>query len=127
MTSIIEEQHRTEHHTKNERCNAPYKLCDDSNCILKGKHYVCSDHEFHPGDRIVNWEFKNKYGWIYYTRPNIISINQVVYIKYDNDNNKIHARFGKCACADVFIKTDESRDLTKSHISTKYTKMFPLV
>lgn len=126
MTSITGDDHRTAHHTKNERCNAPYVLCDDDNCILKGKHKICSDHPFHPGDRITNWEFRNNYGWIYYTKPNPVAINQVIYIKYDNDNNKIYARFGKCACGDIFLYTDTPRDPSKAMITNKYREMFPI-
>ena len=127
MTSILNEDHKTQHHNQPERCNAPYVLCSDNNCILKGKHMVCSLHQFHPGDRIVNWEFRNQYGWIYYTKPNPINLNQVVYIKYDNNNTKIHARFGKCACGDIFLCDDCPRDPKQAYIQTKYTKMFPLI
>ena len=126
MTSVIPENHKTLHHTKNEKCKAGYVLCSDTTCIMYQKHMVCSDHPFHPGDRVVNWEFKNKYGYVYYTKPNVVSSNQIVYIKYDKDNQRIHARFGKCACGDVFLLTDQPRDLTKSRIQTKFTKYFPI-
>lgn len=126
MTSILNEDHRTAHHNQPERCNASYVLCNDNNCILKGKHMVCSNHPFHPGDRIINWEFKNKYGWVYYTKPNPVALNQIIYVKYDNDNNKIYARFGKCACTDIFLCTDCDRDVKKAKIYSKYDMYFPL-
>lgn len=125
MTSVLEDDHRTAHHNQPERCNAPYELCNDTNCNLYQKHRICSEHPFHPGDRIVNWEFRNKFGYVYYTRPNPITLDQVVYVKYDNET-KIHARFGKCACSDIFWCHDCPRDIKKAFVETKYTKMFPL-
>lgn len=125
--SVIPEVHKSIQHTSNERCSASYKVCDDTTCILYGKHNVCTEHEFHPGDRIINWELRNKTGWVYYTKPTVVSVDQVVYIKYDNDNNRIHASFGKCACGDIFLKNDVDRDLSKSLITSKYSIMFPQV
>ena len=57
---------------------------------------------------------------------NIVSLNQVVYIKYDNDDGKIYARFGKCACGDIFVCSDKPRNLKKAMIQNKYRTMFPI-
>lgn len=124
MTSITSDEHKVNHHTRNERCNSPYEICNDKSCIMYKKHMVCTAHPFHPGDRIINWEFRNMKGWVYYTKPNIINLNQVVYVKYDNDNAKIHARFGKCSCGDIFVDNEIPRNVTKSHIRNKLYNLF---
>lgn len=119
-TSIIPEEHRTFGHTGNEKCNAPYILCNDVTCSLYQQHRVCSVHPFHPGDRVVNWEFRNKYGWIYQKKPTIFKNDHVTYVKYDDDNEKIHARFGKCACHDLFVLTNVPRDLSQAKTRSRF-------
>ena len=39
------------------------------------------------------------------------------FVIYDDEPSQIHARFGECACADIFLLANEPRDLQKAQLN----------
>ena len=108
QNSVVPEQHSYVHHTNDEISTTPMVVSSDNTNPYVGKYYVNPDKEFHPGDRVVDWEHNNRKGTIIGMSP--LGTKRGVYVKFDNDP-VIKAIFGKCVYSDLY-KLNEPRDLT---------------
>ena len=108
QNSVTPEQHRYTHHTNDEISTTSMVVSSDNTNPYVGKYLVNPDKEFHPGDRVVDWEHNNRKGTVVGMSP--LGTRRGVYVQFDGEKT-ITAIFGKCVYSDLF-KLNEPRDLT---------------